>query len=532
MKKQGVVYTCLTGNYDVLREHRYIDKDWDYVCFTDNEKLIAQKKVGVWEIRPLVFSGKDNTRNSRFHKINPHKLFPEYEQSIWCDSNIGICSPYIFKQIEERKADFLVPIHFCRNCIYDEFFEVEKLGYDAKDVIEKQKRLVENDGFPKNWGLAETNILYRKHKLPEIIKVMDMWWSFIRDFSKRDQLSFTYVLWKNGFNLDKFFIKNTRLSLSDFDVYPHNPKVLIVGGASFIGSAVADRMLQIDSKVIVIDDFRECCDVKLKKQNVARNCNNENYKFYQGDACDGKLLERVFEKNKPNVVFYFGNENEFTSDVDRVKADFDGIFNVLENMRKFRVRKLVFGSFVADYGKVNGWFLNEKQNISKPLTLDGAIKSSCEILIYSYAKSFDLSAICLRFFNLLGPNPSENSIVGKLLNSVKSNEKIRLPFDIRDKRDFVYIDDIVDGIEKAWKCSTQYDIFNLASGKALRIEKLVKLVEKFLGRKIDVEFLASKTSRIKRKVANISKAKKYLGYSPKFSVEEAIERTIKESDFL
>ena len=78
-KVRSVVYTCLTGGYDSLKEHRYIDNDWDYVCFTDNKELLAQKKCGIWEIRPLAYVGADNTRSSRYHKINPHKLFPDYE---------------------------------------------------------------------------------------------------------------------------------------------------------------------------------------------------------------------------------------------------------------------------------------------------------------------------------------------------------------------------------------------------------------------------------------------------------------------
>ena len=109
MVQLGVVYTCLTGNYDTLRQPVYVDENWDYVCFTDDENLVAQKNVGVWKIRPLAFQERDNTRNSRYHKINPHKLFPEYEQSIWCDSNVNILSSYIFEQIFHITHDEVFP---------------------------------------------------------------------------------------------------------------------------------------------------------------------------------------------------------------------------------------------------------------------------------------------------------------------------------------------------------------------------------------------------------------------------------------
>ena len=207
-KVRSVVYTCLTGGYDSLKEHRYIDNDWDYVCFTDNKELLAQKKCGIWEIRPLAYVGADNTRSSRYHKINPHKLFPDYEQSIWCDGNVCICSPYLFRQIRRRKKSLLVPVHFVRNCIYEEFAEVEKLGYEATDVLRKQRELIEHSGFPEHFGLAETNVLYRRHNEPEIIKLMEDWWYFVADYSKRDQLIFSYVLWKKGYKIKDFFIKH------------------------------------------------------------------------------------------------------------------------------------------------------------------------------------------------------------------------------------------------------------------------------------------------------------------------------------
>lgn len=103
-----------------------------------------------------------------------------------------------------------MPVHFVRNCIYEEFAEVEKLGYETADVLRKQRELIEQSGFPEHFGLAETNVLYRRHNEPEIIKLMEDWWYFIANYSKRDQLSFSYVLWKKGYKIKDFFIKNAR----------------------------------------------------------------------------------------------------------------------------------------------------------------------------------------------------------------------------------------------------------------------------------------------------------------------------------
>lgn len=100
-----------------------------------------------------------------------------------------------------------MPVHFVRNCIYEEFAEVEKLGYEATDVLRKQRELIEHSGFPEHFGLAETNVLYRRHNEPEIIKLMEDWWYFVADYSKRDQLSFSYVLWKKGYKIKDFSLR-------------------------------------------------------------------------------------------------------------------------------------------------------------------------------------------------------------------------------------------------------------------------------------------------------------------------------------
>lgn len=117
-KKQNkkVVYTCLTGSYDSLPLHSYLDFDWDYICFTDSPDLLKTKYFGAWQIRPLAFNKLDNTKNARWHKTHPHILFDEYAESIWIDANIAIKNDWIFDLIEKKKVTnkLLVPIHYER----------------------------------------------------------------------------------------------------------------------------------------------------------------------------------------------------------------------------------------------------------------------------------------------------------------------------------------------------------------------------------------------------------------------------------
>jgi hypothetical protein len=199
--KKGVIYTCVTGNYDTIFNHTYIDSNWDYVCFTDNLS-IKGKHNSSWKFVPIVFNELDNSRNQRWHKINPHLLFPEYKRSIWIDANTDILKKDLFddvdKAINENRKISIGP-HPSRNCIYQALKACIELEKDDPKIMNEQINIIRNDGFPENQGLFASGIIYREHLDKQIIKIMEDWWWWVRNHSKRDQLSFTYVLWKHGF---------------------------------------------------------------------------------------------------------------------------------------------------------------------------------------------------------------------------------------------------------------------------------------------------------------------------------------------
>lgn len=201
--KEGVIYTCITGNYDELNNHSYINSNWDYVCFTD-DLSIKNKKHLIWKIKPLIFSKTDNVRINRWHKIHPHVLFPKYKRSIYMDANINILNNKFFNDINtaiKKSSKISMGIHPTRNCIYDEMKACLKYGKDDSLIMKKQMDLIKKSGFPKDYGLFENNIIYREHNDKDIIKIMNDWWWWVLNYSRRDQLSFMYVLWKNKFKV-------------------------------------------------------------------------------------------------------------------------------------------------------------------------------------------------------------------------------------------------------------------------------------------------------------------------------------------
>lgn len=220
IQRNKVIYTCITGGYDSLVHHTCINFDYDYVCFTDSEQLLKNETRGVWKIKSLRYSALDNTRNARWHKTHPHILFPDYEESFWVDGNYGIKSSYIFSLI--KKEDIIrIPIHFSRTCTYQECQAVERLRLDTNEAVEQIMELLNKEKFPRNYGLNETNIIYRKHNNKTVIEMMEVWWDIIEKTSKRDQLSLSFVFWKFGVSPYSIALPNTRKDTGNYFVHRH-----------------------------------------------------------------------------------------------------------------------------------------------------------------------------------------------------------------------------------------------------------------------------------------------------------------------
>ncbi len=215
-----VVYTAIAGGFDDLVQHAYCSKDFDYVCYLDNDCADG----GMWEIRPMGDIAPDYNRKSKYYKVFPHTLFPEYEYSIWIDGNIDIQNAsfeeHIYRLIESNAIIAANP-HKDRTCAYHEANTCISLSLDDPEIILRQVGYMRDHGFPENYGLFEMNMIFRKHHDPRIMKSMDDWWRMISTYSRRDQLSFMFVLYENSLALDTLYPENPRLK-NDIVFRPHN----------------------------------------------------------------------------------------------------------------------------------------------------------------------------------------------------------------------------------------------------------------------------------------------------------------------
>ena len=223
-KSNKVVYTCITNNYDSIEELKafyYTDNSWDYICFTDNEEDVSKGEIGIWEIRPLVYKEADNSINNRYHKLKPHVILPEYEESVYLDANINVLTPKFFEMLNNTDKDILLPKHTNNIDLYKELLWAKNQGFQPPETLDKLYELIKQAGFPENYGMSENNIIYRRHKEPQIIEMMEEWWKYVSEYCKRDQASFAYVFWKNGRKFEDHTFENTRIDYKNFCVFTH-----------------------------------------------------------------------------------------------------------------------------------------------------------------------------------------------------------------------------------------------------------------------------------------------------------------------
>lgn len=217
--EQIVVYTVVLDDFDVILTPRVSPENVDYVCFTNTPSAVPDG----WEVREIEKNGRTPRRASRPVKIRPHEYFPEYEYSIYVDGNfhvIGDVSELVEAHLDE--VDMVVPSHPKRNCIYDEAESCIELGIGDEATIRDQMERYREHGFPEQWGLSNTHIMFRRHHDPTVRSAMDEWWDEYRTGAQRDQLSFEFAAWANDLSYEHFSVDYFQEG-GYFFHYPHKP---------------------------------------------------------------------------------------------------------------------------------------------------------------------------------------------------------------------------------------------------------------------------------------------------------------------
>lgn len=204
MKKRFCVYTALIGGYDEVRQPLAVDEDFDYFLFSDD---IAPQRIGVWEVRPFGYKNEIATKTSRWPKLHPHILLPDYEASVYVDANIIIRSDTFYgrvKELFEKGVKIASLIHPDWTCTYQELLHIMYLGWETERMTMEWGHFLRKEGFPREMGTFENRVIFRRHNNEKVIAIDELWWNCIERYARRDQLSFRYCLWKEKVDCQGF----------------------------------------------------------------------------------------------------------------------------------------------------------------------------------------------------------------------------------------------------------------------------------------------------------------------------------------
>lgn len=225
MQNKKVVYTALTGGYDGLIQLSSVNPEYDYICFSND---FDEQRIGIWEIQKIPFETVDKQRLSRFPKLQPYKVLSEYDFSIYIDANVDITTNLVYKRAEQLYVDGVKLAgvkHQLRECLYRESLEVILRGLENnKEIVVRQMKRYVKAGFPFNYGMFEANVIYRKHNDLQVIAQCDEWWYWQQNYSRRDQLSYSYSLWKAKIPFNYLLLEDEWTKNSNDLVFRRHPQ--------------------------------------------------------------------------------------------------------------------------------------------------------------------------------------------------------------------------------------------------------------------------------------------------------------------
>ena len=306
---------------------------------------------------------------------------------------------------------------------------------------------------------------------------------------------------------------------------------LITGGAGFIGSSLTERLLDDNNKIFVIDNFNDYYDVNLKEKNIQPFLANKNYKLYRGDICDRNLVKEIFRQNHIDVVVHIaaraGVRPSLEDPLEYVRSNIEGTINILENMKEFSCKKIVFASSSSVYGNCTAEKFSEDLKVTEPISPYATTKSACEQFLYTYSKLYGINAVCLRFFTVYGPKQRPDLAIRKFIELIEQDKSIPVYGDGSTMRDYTYIEDILNGICAAIEYDkTPYEIINLGGGSPVTLSQMIRTIEKVLNKQAKIERLPMQPGDVNKTVSDISKAQKLLNYEPKTTFEEGIKKFV------
>ncbi|MEK7641460.1 MAG: NAD-dependent epimerase/dehydratase family protein [Patescibacteria group bacterium] len=307
--------------------------------------------------------------------------------------------------------------------------------------------------------------------------------------------------------------------------------VLVTGGAGFIGSHVVRKLIDGGYRVVCVDNFNSVYDPAFKEENIAPLLVYPDvFKLERVDIRDKVALKVVFEKEKPVYVIHLAALADTRNAVDvpgeYVDVNINGTLNVLDFARDYKVKNVALASSSSVYGNTPRFPWVESENADMPLSPYGATKRAIELFAYAYHHNFGLNVTCLRYFNAYGENNRPGMVPYVWTNALLTGKEIEISGDGSRKRDYTYVGDVADATILAMQKPLGYEILNIGNSNPISLVELLVVLEKATGKTATRKMRPSHSASVETTCADISKAKKLIGWEPKVSLEEGMGKLV------
>ncbi len=309
-----------------------------------------------------------------------------------------------------------------------------------------------------------------------------------------------------------------------------NLTILVTGSAGFIGFHTSKNLLKQGLIVIGLDNLNNYYDPKLKEFRNKILKKYPNYKFYKGDLADLEFIKNIFKENKIDKICHLaaqaGIRHSLTHPHDYIQSNIVGFTNLIDEAKNSNIKDFIYASSSSVYGNNKKIPFNIKDNVDNPISLYAATKKSNELIAYTYHHLYNMNTTGLRFFTVYGPYGRPDMAYFIFVNSIMNNKPIKVFNYGKMKRDFTYIDDIVQGILASLKYSYSYEIFNLGNNTPIELNYFIKIIEKELNIKAQKKLLSIQPGDVESTYADIKYSQKKLNYNPKISLKNGIKKFV------
>ncbi|MBS3917724.1 MAG: GDP-mannose 4,6-dehydratase [Deltaproteobacteria bacterium] len=308
--------------------------------------------------------------------------------------------------------------------------------------------------------------------------------------------------------------------------------ILVTGGAGFIGSHLCERLLKEGYSVVCLDNFDSYYDPNLKIRNVEEISKKYPGPFTMvtGDIRNRDHLTDLFKRNRIDAVFHLaaraGVRPSIADPLLYEDVNLRGTITLLEVCKELGMKDFIFVSSSSVYGENQRVPFSETNLNIQPISPYGATKRAGELLCYSYHHLYGFHIACLRIFTAYGPRQRPEMAIHKFTSLIDQGKEIPMYGDGSSKRDYTYIDDLIDGMMGAFHCHKGYEIYNLGESQTTSLKELIGLIESALGKRAKIQAMEPQPGDVSITYADITKARRMLNYQPTVSMEEGIKRFV------